>query len=282
VSSKTLARRYANALLAVGKEDGQYLLYGEELNEFTGLLKENKQLLDALSNPLYKVKSRKAVLAFLLDRGKYSPMVTNFIDLLMEKGRIRFASEIADCYNEQTDALQNVARATLVSAESHRRHDPHRPRPARADHRRPPDRQDRHRRRHHHQPEGPRTARWKSASTWPSGRSSPPWPRWWKTSWTSTAPWTTPWWWPPRPPSPATLQYIAPYSGAPWANTSGTTGKHALIIYDDLSKHAVAYRQLSLLLRRPPGREAFPATSSTHSRLLERAAKLSDERGGGS
>ncbi len=116
MSSKILARRYANALLAVGKEDGQFLQYGEELNEFAGLLKENKQLLDALSNPLYKVKSRKAVLSFLLDRSKYSPMVTNFINLLMEKGRIRFVAGITERYGELTDSIQNIARATLVSA----------------------------------------------------------------------------------------------------------------------------------------------------------------------
>ena len=70
---------------------------------------------------------------------------------------------------------------------------------------------------------------------------------------------------------------------ARWASTSSTTGRHALCIYDDLSKHADAYRQMSLLLRRPPGREAFPGdVFYLHSRLLERACKLSDELGGGS
>jgi F-type H+-transporting ATPase subunit alpha len=82
---------------------------------------------------------------------------------------------------------------------------------------------------------------------------------------------------------PATLQFIAPYSGATMGEYFRDNGKHALIIYDDLSKHAVAYRQLSLLLRRPPGREAFPGdVFYLHSRLLERAAKMSDARGGGS
>ncbi|HSA58796.1 MAG TPA: F0F1 ATP synthase subunit alpha [bacterium] len=81
----------------------------------------------------------------------------------------------------------------------------------------------------------------------------------------------------------APLQFLAPYSGAAMAEYYRDNGKHALIIYDDLSKHAVAYRQLSLLLRRPPGREAFPGdVFYVHSRLLERAAKLSDARGGGS
>ncbi len=83
--------------------------------------------------------------------------------------------------------------------------------------------------------------------------------------------------------SPAPLQFIAPYSGCAIGEYFRDNGKHALIIYDDLSKHAVAYRQLSLLLRRPPGREAYPGdVFYLHSRLLERSAKLSDKLGGGS
>ncbi|RMG02707.1 MAG: F0F1 ATP synthase subunit alpha [Nitrospirae bacterium] len=82
---------------------------------------------------------------------------------------------------------------------------------------------------------------------------------------------------------PAPLQYIAPYSGCAMGEYFRDNGKHALIIYDDLSKQAAAYRQLSLLLRRPPGREAYPGdVFYLHSRLLERAAKLSDKLGGGS
>jgi len=82
---------------------------------------------------------------------------------------------------------------------------------------------------------------------------------------------------------PAPLQFIAPYSGVTMGEYFRDTGKHALIIYDDLSKQAVAYRQLSLLLRRPPGREAYPGdVFYLHSRLLERAAKLSDDCGAGS
>ncbi len=81
----------------------------------------------------------------------------------------------------------------------------------------------------------------------------------------------------------APLQYIAPYSGCTMGEYFRDNGGHALVIYDDLSKHAVAYRQLSLLLRRPPGREAFPGdVFYLHSRLLERAAKMSDAQGGGS
>ena len=83
--------------------------------------------------------------------------------------------------------------------------------------------------------------------------------------------------------APAALQYLAPFAGAAVGEYFMDAGRDALIIYDDLSKHAVAYRQLSLLLRRPPGREAYPGdVFYLHSRLLERAAKLNKEKGGGS
>jgi F-type H+-transporting ATPase subunit alpha len=82
---------------------------------------------------------------------------------------------------------------------------------------------------------------------------------------------------------PSPLQYLAPYSGCAIGEYFRDNGRHALIIYDDLSKHAAAYREISLLLRRPPGREAYPGdVFYLHSRLLERAAKLNDELGGGS
>ncbi len=82
---------------------------------------------------------------------------------------------------------------------------------------------------------------------------------------------------------PAPMQYIAPYAGCAIGEYFRDSGRHALCVYDDLSKHAAAYREISLLLRRPPGREAFPGdVFYLHSRLLERAAKLSDEKGGGS
>ncbi|MEE2708187.1 MAG: F0F1 ATP synthase subunit alpha [Gemmatimonadota bacterium] len=83
--------------------------------------------------------------------------------------------------------------------------------------------------------------------------------------------------------APAPMQYMAPYAGAAMGEFYRDNGRHALAVYDDLSKHAVAYRQLSLNLRRPPGREAYPGdVFYVHSRLLERAAKMSDEEGGGS
>jgi F-type H+-transporting ATPase subunit alpha len=82
---------------------------------------------------------------------------------------------------------------------------------------------------------------------------------------------------------PAPLQYLAPYAGCAMGEELMHSGKHALCLYDDLSKHAQAYRQLSLLLRRPPGREAYPGdVFYLHSRLLERAAKMREDLGGGS
>ena len=82
---------------------------------------------------------------------------------------------------------------------------------------------------------------------------------------------------------PAPLQFLAPYAGCAMGEYFRDNGKHAVIFYDDLSKQAVAYRQMSLLLRRPPGREAYPGdVFYLHSRLLERAAKMGDEAGNGS
>jgi len=82
---------------------------------------------------------------------------------------------------------------------------------------------------------------------------------------------------------PAPMQYIAPYAACAMGEYFRDSGRHALVIFDDLSKHAASYREISLLLRRPPGREAYPGdVFYLHSRLLERAAKLSNEKGGGS
>ena len=157
--------------------------------------------------------------------------------------------------------------------------DQRRPRPARADHRRPLDRQDRDPRRHDPQPARPghdlhlrrdrpegldgragRTSGCATPARWSTRSSSPP---------------------PPRRPRRSSGWRRSP--AARWASTSSTTAATRSCMYDDLSKHADAYRQMSLLLRRPPGREAFPGdVFYLHSRLLERAVKLYDELGGGS
>ena len=170
-------------------------------------------------------------------------------------------------------------RADADRHQGHRRHDSHRPRPARADHRRPPDRQDRHRARHHHQPEGRRRdlhLRRHRPEALHRGAGGEDARR-------SRAPWSTPSWCWRRRPIRRPCSTSRPMPAAPWANTSAIRKRHALCIYDDLSKHAAAYREISLLLRRPPGREAYPGdVFYLHSRLLERAAKLNEENGGGS
>ena len=167
-------------------------------------------------------------------------------------------------------------RAAADRHQGHRRHDPDRPGPAGADHRRPQDRQDHRRHRHHPQPAGPggevhlRRHRPEGVVGGPD-RGHPR---------ARTAPWSTPsWCWPARRTRPRSST-SPPTPAAPWASTGWSNGEHALIVYDDLSKQAEAYRQMSLLLRRPPGREAYPGdVFYLHSRLLERAAKLSDDRG---
>jgi len=116
VSSKAIARRYARALLAIGKEDGQYLKYGEELNDFATFLKENKQVVDALTNPLYNLQNRRKVLEFILEKAAFMPISRNFLKLLLEKNRIRFTGEINEFYRKLTDDLQGISTATIISA----------------------------------------------------------------------------------------------------------------------------------------------------------------------
>jgi hypothetical protein len=167
-----------------------------------------------------------------------------------------------------------------------RRADPDRPRPARADHRRPPDRQDRRRARHHPQPEAAQRRRGDESkklycvyvaigqkrSTVAAAREEARENGAMAYSIVVAA----------TASDPAPMQFLAPFSGCAMGEYFRDNGMHALIIYDDLSKQAVAYRQMSLLLRRPPGREAYPGdVFYLHSRLLERAAKLNEDNGAG-
>ena len=161
--------------------------------------------------------------------------------------------------------------------EGDRRDDPDRPRTARADHRRPPDRQDGDRDRHDHQQQG----HWLVPSTSPSASACRRWWRWRRRS-RSTALSNTIIVAAPADEA-APIKYMAPYAGCAMGEHFLYNGGHALCVYDDLTKHAYAYRQMSLLLRRPPGREAYPGdVFYLHSRLLERAVKLNDDLGGGS
>ena len=181
------------------------------------------------------------------------------------------------------------ARADGDRPEVDRRHDPDRPRPARADHRRPPDRQDRRGARH--DPEPAKLQRAPPATTSSKklycvyvavGQKRSTVAQLVKKleetgamDYSIVVAATA--------SDPAPMQYLAPYSATAMGEFFRDNGRHALIIYDDLSKQAVAYRQMSLLLRRPPGREAYPGdVFYLHSRLLERSAKLNEDYGAGS
>ena len=173
---------------------------------------------------------------------------------------------------------QPVDRAGPDRADGDRRDDPDRPRPARADHRRPPDRQDGDRDRHdHQQPDkdliciyvaiGQRMSTVVQLKEMLEENGAM------ENTIIVAAP----------ADEAAPIKYIAPYAGCAMGEHFLYNGKAALCVYDDLTKHAYAYRQMSLLLRRPPGREAYPGdVFYLHSRLLERAVKLNDELGGGS
>ena len=111
-----IARRYAKALLTIGREDGQAETYKEELGGVVKLLVENKELEQAISNPLYDAESRKKVLELVVERLALSRVMTSFLLLCFDKGRTQYLSDIYTYYEKLTDELANIVRADLVSA----------------------------------------------------------------------------------------------------------------------------------------------------------------------
>ena len=112
----TIARRYAKALLIVGKEDGQAETYGDELDGFAKLMAKEKELEQAITNPLYGASGRKKVLETVIDKVGVSKIVASFLLLLFDKGRFDFLSVINDFYQKLADELKGVLQASLVSA----------------------------------------------------------------------------------------------------------------------------------------------------------------------
>ncbi|MEJ2657768.1 MAG: ATP synthase F1 subunit delta [Desulfobacterales bacterium] len=112
----TIARRYAKALLIIGKEDGQAETYGKELDEFAKMISKEKELAQAIVNPLYGASGRKKVLETVVGKVGASKVVSSFLLLLFDKGRFEFLSDINDFYQKLADELKGVLRASLVSA----------------------------------------------------------------------------------------------------------------------------------------------------------------------
>ena len=112
----SIARRYAKALLLIGKEDGKAESYKDELDGFANLLSREKELDQAICNPLYDSGGRKSVLRAIIEKIGLSTVMTSFLILLFDKGRIGFISDINDYYQKLADELKGVARASLVSA----------------------------------------------------------------------------------------------------------------------------------------------------------------------
>jgi F-type H+-transporting ATPase subunit delta len=116
VKNLAIARRYAKALLLIGKEDGQIDTYREELDVFAKLIDQEKSLQQVLVNPLYNIDGRKKVLTSVMNQFKLSKTMTTFLLFLFDKGRIGFLNNINDFFQKFADELKGVARASLVSA----------------------------------------------------------------------------------------------------------------------------------------------------------------------
>ena len=112
----TVARRYAKALMLIGKNDGQAETYQQELEAISGLMIQEKNLEDAICNPLYNAADRKNVLKAVIEKLDLSRVMVSFLLLLFDKGRIRFIDSISEFYSELADELKGITRASLVSA----------------------------------------------------------------------------------------------------------------------------------------------------------------------
>ena len=111
-----ISRRYAKALLSIGQEDGKYEEYGRSLQEFAGVCADNRELLQVLSNQLFSLEDRKAILEAVVGKSAFSITVRNFLRLLVDKNRIGVIGAIADHYTQLTDEISNVTRAEIVTA----------------------------------------------------------------------------------------------------------------------------------------------------------------------
>ena len=111
-----IARRYAKALMLIGKEDDKTETYREELNRFSGLVAGEKELEEAICNPLYNTVERKRVLKAIIERLDLSGVAASFLLLLFDKGRIRYMDDISDFYDQIADELKGITRADLISA----------------------------------------------------------------------------------------------------------------------------------------------------------------------
>ncbi len=112
-----IARRYAKALLLIGKEDGQTEQYRQELEGVTNLMTQHKELADTVSNPLYNLEERQNIFKGIIDKLSLSPVMSSFLMLLFEKGRVPFIDSINDFFQKLADELKGVASASLVSAQ---------------------------------------------------------------------------------------------------------------------------------------------------------------------
>lgn len=111
-----ISRRYARALLSLGREDGNYEEYGDNLREFASLCKDNPGFLQAISNRIFPLDEREKLLGFVLDRANLSPVVRNFLRLLLDKNRIGAILEISDYYSNLTDEISNIVSARVTTA----------------------------------------------------------------------------------------------------------------------------------------------------------------------